>query len=442
MKRIILFFSLLVLCSTTLAMEIGIIKEFENRRPALGRFKVEGNTMWDFDRDGIPEISVHGDSVEYVVIHPVSKEILWSFDTRILGGGGATAQLIGYLDMAGQNVTSHAFFVDAFGTPMFVNVDDNKVDYFIQNATPIAVLERPDNGKQIIAVELDAGRKVVLIGDTGGSNTAGSIASDGSGQLHSAVSDYQLELKFQAEPGLTLAYDPDLFDPRHDMDIDGDERMDIPMIIEDPAANNEPIGVVVRGGDNFDVLWQFPFPAEHKENILKGFFGFVDANGDGEKDAILGENVAVTLDGTVHVIAENFVTLDVHDIDGDGFEDIIGLNTVDSTVVIYGATTATLVAGTDPAAIHFRLFQNYPNPFNPSTTISYSVAKAGEVELTVYNQLGQTVRSLFSGHKVAGEYSLNWDGRDDTGRFVSSGQYFYRLKVEEVAQSRRMLFLK
>jgi hypothetical protein len=111
--------------------------------------------------------------------------------------------------------------------------------------------------------------------------------------------------------------------------------------------------------------------------------------------------------------------------------------------IIFTTTTPTSVDEKDGGLpTQFWLHQNYPNPFNPSTTISYSVAKAGEVELTVYNQLGQTVRSLFSGHKVAGEYSLNWDGRDDTGRFVSSGQYFYRLKVEEVVQSRRMLFLK
>lgn len=451
MKRIILFFSLLVFTGTTLAIEIGIIKQFNNRRPALRRFKVGNAELQDFDGNGTPDISVVRNGILYI-IDPATNEELGTFDMTSLGANWPDVELISSLCPWAEwtldppelklavfydSVDKHLWIVDIlqetiqFGFDVWV---EDKSLFF-------TVLERPDNGKQIIAVELDAGRRVIaLIGDTSGSSAVGSRVSDGGALLQSFAGDYQLELKFQADPGLRLAYDPDLFDPVHDMDIDGDEYLDIPMLIEN--TSNELVGVVVRGGDDFDVLWQFPFPDEHKENILKGFFGFVDANGDGEKEAILGENLAVTLDGTVHVIAENFVTLDVNDIDGDGFEDIIGLNTTDSTIVVYGAMTATSVTGADPAAIHFQLFQNYPNPFNPSTTISYSVTAAGGVQLKIYNPLGQLVRTLFNGQKPAGEYSLNWDGRDDAGRFVSSGSYFYRLKLGEGVQTRRMLFLK
>jgi acetyl esterase/lipase len=90
----------------------------------------------------------------------------------------------------------------------------------------------------------------------------------------------------------------------------------------------------------------------------------------------------------------------------------------------------------------FELGQNYPNPFNPRTTITYSVAQTGEVELTIFNMLGLAVRTLVNERKPAGEYSLTWDGRDDFGRMLSSGPYFYRLKVGEAVQTRRMLFLK
>src|SRR3990167_3692246 len=200
--------------------------------------------------------------------------------------------------------------------------------------------------------------------------------------------------------------------------------------------------MIVRGGDNFDIVWDFTFPDEHKENILKGFHGFVDADGNGVKEAIFGNNLAITLDGTVHTIAENFVTLDVNDIDSDGFEDIIGINTVDSSVVVYGIKTSTSAADNYKAEIHFRLFQNYPNPFNPNTTISYSVYQAGDVDLTIFNSLGQVVRTLVSETKSAGEYTLTWNGRNDAGQVVSSGPYFYRLKIGESVQTRRMLLLK
>ena len=72
----------------------------------------------------------------------------------------------------------------------------------------------------------------------------------------------------------------------------------------------------------------------------------------------------------------------------------------------------------------FQLHQNYPNPFNPTTTIRYSVESAGEVELRIYNMLGQVVRNLVKGTKLAGEYSVVWDGKDDFVRQATSGQYF------------------
>ncbi len=448
MKRIILFFSLLVFAGTTLAMEIGIIKQFNNRRPALGRFKVDNIDLQDFNQDGTPEITTWLNDSLYV-IDPLTKVTLWQFDLRTMQPPPSSPDFNFYgFMMSDGKLISHAIIAPrdtVSGLPTgtyIIDIQTGATDFFMDGAKPMAVLQRPNNGKQVLVAKIDTWEHaIVIIGDTGGNNTAVSIASDGSGQLHGSAGDYQLELKFQADPGLRLAYDPDLFDPVHDMDIDGDEYLDIPMLIEN--TSNELVGVVVRGGDDFDVLWQFPFPAEHKENILKGFFGFVDANGDGEKEAILGENLAVTLDGTVHTIAENFVTLDVNDIDGDGYEDIIGLNTVDSTIVVYGRTSPTSVSEPELATkIHFQLFPNYPNPFNPSTTISYSVAEAGAVELTVYNQLGRAVRTLFSGQKPAGEYTLKWDGRDNVGRSVSSGQYFYRLKLGKAVQSRRMLVLK
>lgn len=90
----------------------------------------------------------------------------------------------------------------------------------------------------------------------------------------------------------------------------------------------------------------------------------------------------------------------------------------------------------------FALHQNYPNPFNPSTTIVYSLTGSGVVELTIYNTKGKLIRTLVRQSQPAGHYQVSWDGRNDTGELESSGIYFYRLKVGEALQTRRMLFLK
>ncbi|MFQ5628846.1 MAG: FlgD immunoglobulin-like domain containing protein, partial [bacterium] len=90
----------------------------------------------------------------------------------------------------------------------------------------------------------------------------------------------------------------------------------------------------------------------------------------------------------------------------------------------------------------FQLQQNYPNPFNPSTTINYSVDRAGQVELTIYDLLGRKIRTLVQANKPAGEYSAFWDGRDDAGNQMVSGSYYYKLRVGKHISTKRMLLLK
>lgn len=90
----------------------------------------------------------------------------------------------------------------------------------------------------------------------------------------------------------------------------------------------------------------------------------------------------------------------------------------------------------------FRLQQNYPNPFNTSTSIPYSIEKPGQVEVTIYNTLGQAVRSLVSEFHAPGTYARTWDGRDNAGRLLHSGLYFYRFKMGDKTRTQQMLFVK
>jgi FlgD Ig-like domain/Bacterial Ig-like domain len=88
------------------------------------------------------------------------------------------------------------------------------------------------------------------------------------------------------------------------------------------------------------------------------------------------------------------------------------------------------------------LAQNMPNPFNPSTEIRFSVPKAGSGSLRVYNVRGQMVRSLQEGHFEAGNGSVMWDGRTESGTHAGSGVYFYKLDVDGDSVSKRMVLLK
>ncbi|MCK6622737.1 MAG: T9SS type A sorting domain-containing protein [Calditrichaceae bacterium] len=106
-------------------------------------------------------------------------------------------------------------------------------------------------------------------------------------------------------------------------------------------------------------------------------------------------------------------------------------------------TTITSIADhADHLTKTFRLYQNYPNPFNPVTTIKYSLLKPSQVELKIYNALGQLVKTLADGYQTTGEYSAVWDGKDGDGNLLSSGIYFYRIQMGEFSAVRKMAYLK
>lgn len=107
-----------------------------------------------------------------------------------------------------------------------------------------------------------------------------------------------------------------------------------------------------------------------------------------------------------------------------------------TTVDTYPGDFTTGISDTyNPAS--FALQQNYPNPFNPSTTISYSLPERTYVTLSVYNQLGQKVATLFSGEKEAGQYSVTWDAGN-----MASGVYVCTLQAVKFSTSKKLLLVK
>ena len=107
------------------------------------------------------------------------------------------------------------------------------------------------------------------------------------------------------------------------------------------------------------------------------------------------------------------------------------------TLEWFGALTDVENNGAPGVAIKYDLSQNYPNPFNPETKISYSVEKAGQVKLAVYNVLGQKVADLVNEFKAANTYKVNFDASNFT-----SGVYFYRLEVGDYSKTMKMMLLQ
>ncbi len=91
---------------------------------------------------------------------------------------------------------------------------------------------------------------------------------------------------------------------------------------------------------------------------------------------------------------------------------------------------------------HVTLFQNYPNPFNAQTKISFDLPNSEWINLSIYNILGQRVRTLLNEKKKAGRHSVSWDGKDEYNKSVGNGIYLYRFSTSDFKYTRKALLLK
>ncbi|MBN1351823.1 VCBS repeat-containing protein [candidate division KSB1 bacterium] len=95
-----------------------------------------------------------------------------------------------------------------------------------------------------------------------------------------------------------------------------------------------------------------------------------------------------------------------------------------------------------PAPEKFELYQNFPNPFNVDTVIRYQIPRDSHILLTVHNILGRVVRTLVDENQKAGFYNAYWDGKDNQGRDVGSGIYFYNIYADNFHQTKKLIVVR
>jgi len=134
----------------------------------------------------------------------------------------------------------------------------------------------------------------------------------------------------------------------------------------------------------------------------------------------------------------------------DGQNVFVGIRCVSDDAFVFYVDDITLhseggyVSNEDILAPELKnaLSGNYPNPFNPETTIRYSTAAGGRVNIDIYNVKGQLVRNLVCDDKAAGDHAVVYDGTDNNGRPLPSGVYFYRMKTGRYSSTRKMILMK
>jgi len=119
-----------------------------------------------------------------------------------------------------------------------------------------------------------------------------------------------------------------------------------------------------------------------------------------------------------------------HTLDSDGRVDVTNLS--DDVPFVTDIGEKSVIYPTE-----YALSQNYPNPFNPVTTINYSLPKASNVKIDIYNTLGQKIAQLVKSKQSAGKYSVTWHAGN-----LASGIYIYRFEADGFVQTKKMLLLK
>lgn len=146
-------------------------------------------------------------------------------------------------------------------------------------------------------------------------------------------------------------------------------------------------------------------------------------SGAGTTDALMNYSFSdPNLPASEHV----FYVLEQIDLDGT-------IHRSNSIEVLLGARFAP------PAEFASAVF---PNPFNPTTTISYDLPADAQVQVIIYDAIGQEIRQLVNRSHTAGRYSVQWDARDQFGRNVGSGVYIAKIKADQFSATQKMLLLK
>lgn len=142
----------------------------------------------------------------------------------------------------------------------------------------------------------------------------------------------------------------------------------------------------------------------------------------------------------IHGVSDLFFTPMQQTFARNGTRITIGYDDSGGSVAL-DTTNMAVDTGMQPPGV-YALLPNYPNPFNPGTSITFEIPRPGYTELAVYNVQGKKVKTLYTGSRKPGTYTLYWDGTDETGRPAAAGVLLLHLQSGRYRACRKMLLLK
>lgn len=215
-----------------------------------------------------------------------------------------------------------------------------------------------------------------------------------------------------------------------------------PMFWKDSIPPEKPVDLIAKWITPMTIELTWQPPPEASDGDVAGYYNIYRSAGRSPIDLEDPKHLyVITPNNQTH-----FVDADL-DSNKNYYYWVSALDDADNEGPVTGVKKATAVQEIPIAdmPIDFELRPNYPNPFNSQTTIEYSIPRVmdnEQVTLIIYNMLGRKIRTLVNRAHPVGQYTIIWDGKNDSGLEVTTGMYVYRLQCKGYNLSRKMLLLQ
>ena len=187
-------------------------------------------------------------------------------------------------------------------------------------------------------------------------------------------------------------------------------------------------GGIIKSEDSLLYIWKNGYPAANSFFAQK-----LDENGN----RLWGEDKAIAVFGSfTHDSNGGIIT-----VANIGNLEVV-LSKLSKKGIIGEVLTSLITNENNHLSTNFVIYPNYPNPFNSSTVIQFYLSAAAKVKLTIYNLLGQEIKTLIDEKMLAGDHLRVWDGRNDFGEEVASGIYYYRLTITDQSKTNKMILIR
>lgn len=420
-----------------LQFEIQVIAPPNFRWPSNFTYIAPGSQDFNYDQineygylkiegiDGESKV-VSGANHEVLYLGPAPQEI-FSFNFRSMRYFNVSGQGFKHIMMGGSNSGSGLRDMEII---LWLNPQTNEVNTslmpFLEQGFRVMAIGNPIGlgGSIGLVMSHKTTGQVIVVGDGPGFYSLGNPDTHPEQPTPQAdgASAYLLNLVYESEIPVQL-YMPakGLYDGT-ELDVNADGVVDIPCLVLQDSISSQTAGFTVLDGSSFQPIWETTVPTGGAIDPAPFFHGFFDANGDGQKEIIFGAETVQTSDSEIHKpFGTGFQIKLIYDLNGDGFEEIIGTTPAGKVQVWSSQTAVSAVFEQQLQA--FLGLSAFPNPSTGQVNLKLNLPDGGQVLVQVYDAKGALVQISDLGQVASGDVVLPFN----LPAGLPNGQYFIKI---------------